>query len=337
MALFPKTYIRASVFPRAQFHWPSFLLVFGLSLLLMQCGEAESSKQSSEQGQAQPSPEGEAAQSQDEQEDQPSAAFAKAERIVSLDGALTETLYAAGLGERIVGVDVTSTYPPEANRVEKLGHVRQLQAEGVLALRPDLIVAKEGSMDADLQQQLQATGAEVLPVAHQASVEGAKTMIRKLTETFGAAQKGAQIIRRMEDSLAAREELATTPRVLFIYARGAGTLMVGGENTPMAEMIRLAGGRNAAAALEGFKPLTTEALVSAQPDILLLFHSGLQSLGGMSGLKDINGMAQTPAAQREAVITMDGQLLSGFGPRLGHAVLKLQRQIDKHAKPTAQR
>ena len=308
----------------APFSWSAFILSLGLSLLTWQCqnGPDQQSTESETQANA------------------PSQAPEQQEvRLISLDGALTEVVYAAGLGDQLVAVDVTSTHPPKkVAEVKKLGHVRQLQAEGVLALEPDRILVKEGTMDEQLHQQLEATGAKVMSIEHESTVDGAKTMVRQLTQTLNAPEKGEAIIQRMEDSLARVEELTATPKVLFVYARGAGTLMVGGQETALDEMITLAGAQNAASKLEGFKPLTAEALVSAQPDILLFFDSGLKSLGGMSGLAQIGGMEQTPAYQNEAIITMEGQLLGGFGPRLGHAVLELQRKIKKHvATASAQR
>lgn len=313
----------------APFSWSAFLLSLGIGLLVWQCQSAPQKKTTEENPSETPAA--------------PTAKSAAEEstvRLISLDGALTEVVYAAGMGDQLVAVDVTSTYPPERlAEVKKLGHVRQLQAEGVLALEPDRILVKEGTMDEQLHQQLEATGAEVMPIEHESNVEGAQKMIRTLAQTLGRPEKGQAIIQRMEDSLAQVEPLPAKPKVLFIYARGAGTLMVGGQGTAMDEMIQLAGARNAAAELEGFKPLTAEALVSAQPDILLFFDSGLKSLGGMEAIaSQVNGMAQTPAYQNKAIISMEGQLLGGFGPRLGHAVLELQRKIKKHvSSASAQR
>jgi iron complex transport system substrate-binding protein len=111
--------------------------------------------------------------------------------------------------------------------------------------------------------------------------------------------------------------------VLFIYARGGGTLMVGGTGTPAAAMIRLAAGENAVSAFDGFKPLTAEAVTTAAPDVILVPSRGLATLGGVDGLVAQPGIALTPAGKARRVVAMDDLLLLGFGPRLGSAVREL--------------
>ncbi|HTN17434.1 MAG TPA: ABC transporter substrate-binding protein, partial [Chitinophagaceae bacterium] len=93
-------------------------------------------------------------------------------------------------------------------------------------------------------------------------------------------------------------------------------------------MIKLAGGENAVSGFEDFKPLTPEALLNANPDVILMFTSGLESLGGMDGLLKVPGIAMTNAGKKKQVIEMDGQYLTGFGPRLGKAIAELSKKLD---------
>lgn len=104
--------------------------------------------------------------------------------------------------------------------------------------------------------------------------------------------------------------------------------MVAGQGTPLHSMIELAGAENAAAALTDFKPLTPEALLTSNPDVILMFDSGFQSIGGMEGLLKIEGIAATNAGKNKKVVAMDGQFLSGFGPRLGEAVVELHNKLQ---------
>jgi iron complex transport system substrate-binding protein len=119
-----------------------------------------------------------------------------------------------------------------------------------------------------------------------------------------------------------------TPKVLFIYARGKGSLMVAGKNTAASVMIELAGGQNAVQSFEGFRALSAEGLMEAQPEVLLLFDSGLQSLGGVEGLLQIPGLAQTPAGQQGHIIGMDGLYLLGFTPRAARAAADLSGRLQ---------
>ena len=123
--------------------------------------------------------------------------------------------------------------------------------------------------------------------------------------------------------------MATKPKVLFIYARGAGNLMVAGTNTPMEKIIGIAGGQNAITEFEDFKPLTPEAVVKSNPDYILMFDKGLESIGGVDGVLKLEGVASTNAGKNKKIIAMDGQLVSGFGPRVGQAAAQLNQLLQK--------
>ena len=108
--------------------------------------------------------------------------------------------------------------------------------------------------------------------------------------------------------------------------------MVSGKNTPMASLIEIAGGENAVNDFEDFKPLTPEAVVKANPDVLFFFTSGLQGAGGNEGALKMPGIAQTNAGKNKKIIAMDGGLVSGFGPRLGEAAVELNKLLIENAK-----
>lgn len=248
--------------------------------------------------------------------------------IVSLNGTLTEITAALGLADQIVGTDVTSTYPESLSEVPRLGHVRNLAAEGVLSLKPDLILAKKEELSPELLDQLKAGGAEIKLFEQEYSPEGTKALISEVAEALGKSEEASSLITQVEGPLDGLKEITEKPKVLFIYARGAGTLMVAGEGTPVEKLIKLAGGENAASGFEDFKPLTSEAVLQANPDAVLLFESGLQSLEGIDGLMKVPGLAQTTAGKNKTVITMDGLLLTGFGPRLGEAAAQLNSALS---------
>ncbi len=254
---------------------------------------------------------------------------ANAPRIVTLKGAYTEALVLLGMAEHIVGVDATSTFPPTLADVPRVGHIRNLSAEGVLSLAPTIIVIDPNEINKSTMDQLSSAGAEMLSVPHEFSPEGTKRMIRVLAERFDS---DASLVDKLCGDIDQNLSKVTTsdgnaPRVLFIYARGAGTMMVAGEGTQMETMINLAGGVNAAQGFSHFRPLNAEAMVVANPDVVLMFDSGVKALGGPDAIWNMPGILQTNAGKHKRVVTMDGQYLSGFGPRLGAAVLDLNRQL----------
>ena len=95
----------------------------------------------------------------------------------------------------------------------------------------------------------------------------------------------------------------------------------------MNQMISIAGGQNAVSDFESFKPLTAEAIVSANPDVILMFTTGAQSLNGV--FENVPGIMQTNAGKNKQIITMDGQYLAGFGPRTGEAALELNQKLSE--------
>jgi iron complex transport system substrate-binding protein len=108
--------------------------------------------------------------------------------------------------------------------------------------------------------------------------------------------------------------------------------MVSGTGTPVDKMISLAGGKNAVSDFEDYKPLTPEALIKGNPDVILMFDSGLQSVGGAEGVLKIPGVDKTNAGKNKKIISMDGALLSGFGPRLGEGIYQLNSLLAENAK-----
>lgn len=257
---------------------------------------------------------------------------ASPQRIISLSGTLTELLYALDYGDQIVGVDVTSSYPDAARALPQMGHISQLSVEGLLAARPDLIFVEAEQADNQALNTVRDAGVKVVPVPMQPTLDNAVSateVIAGVLDVSAAAKArvASQVTQGSEALAALVAEQENRPRVLFIYARGAGRIMVAGKNTDAAAIIELAGGRNAVTAFEDFKPLTPEALVEAAPEVILMFSSGLESLDGKEGLASIPGMAATPAFKNDRIIAMDGHYLISFGPRQAAATLELARRL----------
>ena len=251
-------------------------------------------------------------------------------RIVTLGGTITETVFALGAGDRIVGVDASSSFPEAVNRLPKVAYHRRLSAEGVLSLAPTLIIATTEAGPPEAIAQLEGAGVEVLVLPHEPTVAGAVAKIEGIAAALDLEARGARLIRTLEEDLRrVRSSVPTAARarVLFLYARGQGTLMVAGGETAAETMIGLAGGDNAVQGYSGYKPLTSEAAVAAAPDVVLLMDSGLESVGGAEGLWALPGLELTPAGRQGRVLAMDGLLLLGFGPRLGEAALALNRAL----------
>lgn len=248
-------------------------------------------------------------------------------RIVSVGGTVTEIVFALGSGSMVVATDTSSIHPPEAQRLPQIGYQRTLAPEGIAAQQPTLLLLSAEAGPPAAVEQLRGLGVPLDMAPPGTTVEAAKERIRHIARVLGKPAKGDEVVSALDRELADADALVrratTKPRVLFVYARGAGTMMVGGEGTPADAMIRLAAGENAVTAFPGFKPLTAEAVTAAAPDVILVPERGLAGAGGADGLLGQPGMALTPAGKARRVVAMDDQLLLGFGPRLGRAVREL--------------
>jgi iron complex transport system substrate-binding protein len=254
-------------------------------------------------------------------------------RVISLSGFISELLYELGLEEQVIARDVTTSYPESMTSLPNLGHISQLNSEAILALQPDVVILEEAQLGQFKQyEQLQKSNITIITVPTTHSLSNAINAAEYLKQYISIDEQKivdlkAQII---ADSIDLASQLATVEekaKVLFIYARGAGRLMVAGTNTSAAAIIEKAGAQNAISSFDSFKPLTPEALIEASPDVILMFKSGLASLDGREGLEQIVGIPQTPAYQNNRIIAMDGHYLTAFGPRASKAALELFNQV----------
>lgn len=250
-------------------------------------------------------------------------------RIVSLSGTTSEILCSLGMQDKIIGVDVTSTYPEPVAQLPKVGHNRNISAESIIALKPTLVIGIAENIKPELTEQLKSAHVKVLLYHLENSIAGTKSLVKDMADSLGKASAVQAISDNIDKDLKDAPALNRKIKVLFIYARGAGTMMVAGNHTAATAMIGIAGAENAVNDFEDFKPLTPESLLKANPDVILMFDSGLQSLGGIDGLLKVPGVAQTNAGKNKQVIEMDGQLLTGFGPRVGKAVAELSKKLNE--------
>lgn len=256
-----------------------------------------------------------------------------AERLITIGGAVTEIAFALGHGDQVVGVDTSSVFPPQAKLLPQVGYQRTLAAEGVLALRPTRLIAAEEAGPPAALAQLRSSGLAVELIPSPPTLDGCRQKIERIAALLGEKQRGAQLIARLDEQVAQARTQPTDPqqRVLFLYTRGAGTLLIAGSETSADSMIQLAGAQNAAAALRGHKPLAAEALLGMRPDVLLLTSRSLESFGGVQAVFQLPGLSSLPSNQRPRIVTQDDLLLLGFGPRTGEAIRELRAKLAHSA------
>lgn len=264
---------------------------------------------------------------------------ASPERIVTADGSLTEIIYALQAEDTLVGVDTTSNYPENATQLPQIGYKRSISVEGVLSLNPDLLLTTEESGPPKSINQLKQTGLKVKQFSATPTVEAVQAKITGIAELLGKADKGEilwnDVQSKIEAAKAKTKQVKQPVRVLFVLGMNEKSPIVAGHNTHAESMIKLAGGINAIEGLEGYKPITPEAVAVANPDIILMMARKEHSIPA-DKLFSQPGFMLTKAAKTQGLISMEGMYLLGFGPRIGDAIHELSEKFYPQLKTAQQ-
>ncbi len=263
-------------------------------------------------------------------------------RVLALDmsGSIAATVWGLGLGDLLVGRDVSTTFPGAADLpvVTSSGH--SIDAESVLVQRPTLIITDGTIGPRDVLVQLREAGVTVVFVGDEPSFDGAAQLARDVAAALGVPDTGELLADRITRDVEAKiaEIAAIAPaadgdrvRMLFLYLRGgSGIYYLFGEESGAGDLIRGLGGVDVAGEIgwTGLRPMTDEAMIAANPDLILVMSDGLASAGGVEGLLAAKpAIALTAAGQHERFVDMaDGDILS-FGPRSAAVLDALARAI----------
>lgn len=253
--------------------------------------------------------------------------------MITAGGTISEIVYELGFGQDIIATDITSTYPVSLKELPSIGYRNQIKAEGILALGPDLVLAETGYMSEDVVRQLQASGLEIKFFDKPTDVSGTYKIVAEIADYLKVPEKGKAINKAIKADIVELNKFLqahdTASSMAFVMARGQEMVFVAGEETFAESLITMAGINYVGKGFKDFIPLTPEALVSMNPDFLLFFESGIQSIGGLEGVKNIRGIENTTAFKENHILSFDGQYLSGFGPRVGKAALELAKAVRK--------
>jgi iron complex transport system substrate-binding protein len=255
-------------------------------------------------------------------------------RVVSADGSITETVYALGAENLLVGVDTTSNYPKAVKSLPRVGYLRALPFEGVLALRPDvLLTTVEAAPDKTLERLVQA-GVDVIRLPMAYTPEDTLERIRSVGEVVEKQDKAGALIadiqgriRHLERSVEGADQ-----RVLFLMVAGGHGVTIAGSETTANALLEALGATNAMASVNGYKPAGREALLASQPDAIVI----AETRPGQFNIADWPQVAALDAWKQGRYYVGDAMMLLGFGPRLPQAleavasVLKPAGQLARH-------
>ncbi|MEU9267973.1 ABC transporter substrate-binding protein [Streptomyces sp. NPDC048251] len=244
-----------------------------------------------------------------------------ASRILPLNGGVAEIVFTLGLGDRVVGRDITATFA-EAKKLPQVTKAHDVSAESVLSLRPTVVLADTDTGPEEAVEQIRDAGIPVVVLDPATKLSDVTTRTTRIAQALGVPAAGKALDARMSAELdAARAGVpeGSTPKVAFLYLRGsAAVYLIGGKGSGADSLLAAAGAVDAGTAAgldKPFTPITTEALAQAQPDVILMMTKGLESVGGLDGLLRIPGIAQTPAGMDRRVVDLEDGVLLSFGPR----------------------
>lgn len=251
-----------------------------------------------------------------------------ADRIVSVGGDVTEIVYALGAGDRLVARDTTSTLPA-AQKLPDVGYMRQLNAEGILSLKPTMVLATELAEPSLVLRQIADVGVKVVPVSGKASLENVPHKIQQVASALNLEKQGVEVAQKYEQQLAAIPHTPLKTKVLFILSHGGMTPMAAGQDTAADAIIKASGAQNAMQGFSRYRPLSQEGVVASAPDLILLTTDGFKTLGNVNKVWELPGMALTPAAKNKQILVVDDMALLGFSLKTPEALAALRQAAER--------
>ena len=266
---------------------------------------------------------------------------AKEARYVVISPIYNEIIWALGAQDRVVGVDLSTTYPPEVKKVQTVGYHRALSAEGILSLHPTAIIHDGNIGPPNVIQQLQSLNIPMKTfTAKNDSFDGAKALIREMGAYFHKEARAEELCNTLDAQKAASLEkvkpYADHPRVAVIhFGRASNVYMVvgkggGGDGGGVSQMIELAGGEMAVETKGMQRMESPEIIAQANPDVILLTDFGYDRLGGsLDQIKALPGVATSNAAKTGRIYRIEENVLNYFGPRSGENIEKVAAIIHQ--------
>ena len=255
------------------------------------------------------------------------------EKVVVAGGSLTEIMYFLGLQKKIVALDVTSSYPEEAKKLPSIGYVRALSTEGVLSLSPTLIIGEDDMGPENVVDQIKRTNVDMRIIPETHSVEGIKRKVSCLGNIFSVKEKTQKkisthldpLIKELEDIQAKNKKYKK--KILLILSMQGTSPVVAGLETPGDGFIKMTGASNAMTSFKGWKPVSPESLILANPDYILITSRGMRNFSSINELVKQPALSLTNAAKNYKIIDVNGMAMLGFGPRGISTALEIARKI----------
>ena len=243
-----------------------------------------------------------------------------ASRITVAGGSITEIIYALEQDEKLVAVDITSNFPKQASELPSIGYVRALSAEGVLSLSPSLILGENDMGPAAVMEQLSRVGIDIKIIPEENTADGIIDKVSCVANILDMSDYDKNLVlndlrHEVNDLYSIVKSNQSPKKVMFILGMESGSPTVGGKGTSADGFIKMTGGINVMNSFEGWKPVSTESIIEASPDFIIISNRGLSSFKTVEKLGQHPTLIFTPASKQNNIIALDGMAMLGFGPR----------------------
>jgi iron complex transport system substrate-binding protein len=252
------------------------------------------------------------------------------DRVVCVSKQINEFIFDIGAQSHLVGRDLTSIYPPQIQRLTSVGYHRALSAEGIISMRPSVLLT-DGNVGPDpVLAQVRSVGVPVVTMEPGETSEAAQQLMLKLGGYFHREQPAAAVVNRWKADMAqamgqmARYKNAPKPRVLVIHFGQIGNSYLGlSRGGPADRIIEWAGGVNAMDKVGGMVHLTPEIIARAAPDIIIATDVGFDRYGSVQKFRDLPGVALTPAGKALHIYRIYETEIMYFSPRTPASLRKI--------------
>jgi len=252
-------------------------------------------------------------------------------RVVALANGSAEIVSSMGHLDILIGRDVASdTTSLESVEVVTSGH--QIVAEKILSLAPDLLLIDASSGPASALEVLQAAGVRIVKISEAWTLADIDRKVGEIATAIGTIDDGKALVAALKNSTGRVKQIAAGKKIAFLYLRGGSAVyLIGGKGSGTDSLITAIGGIDAGAQKfeNPFTPMSAEAIAALNPDVFLVMSKGLESVGGVDGLIQLPGIAQTQAGKNRAIVAVDDSLLLSFGPRSYSLLEALSQSIDR--------
>jgi iron complex transport system substrate-binding protein len=259
---------------------------------------------------------------------------ASANRVIALANGSAEIVTALGLKANLIGRDIAST-EEELKDIPIVTSGHQVVAENILKLNPDLVLIDDATGPLSAIQVLRDSGIRVVQVRQAWTLADINLKITDIAAALGANSAGDQLSKEINSALTDLKQEDRKVRMLFLYLRGGNSIyLLGGAGSGADSLISAINCVDIGASFskDPFTPVNAEVLAELNPDVILVMTKGLASVGGVTGLRNLPGIAQTAAGKAGRVLAVDDSLLLSFGPRTPDLLKQMAASVDELTK-----